>query len=170
MNRGRLGAVVVVLFVVGWFAVSWYSSPERQINRKLIQLQKLVAKAPAEDNLTAIGKARSVTEMFTDDFEFVAEQFNFTTRDRQQLAVGIHQYRSRAQALAVQIRDRELSVVPEQGRATSHVTVEFLTQFRDVSGREAYRFQINWREGDGEWLIDYVKLLEVFENPDAAVF
>ena len=71
--------------------------------------------------------------------------------------------------MAVRIRDRELSLVPEQGRATSHVSVEFLTRFRDIAGREAYRFQINWREVDGEWLIDYVKLLEVCENPDATV-
>jgi hypothetical protein len=139
-------------------------SPERRINRNIARIESLVAKAPTEDNLTALGKARSLTELFADNFEFEAEQFDFSTRDRQRLAAGIHQYRSRSQAIAVQIRQHELSVSPEQGRATSHLTVEFMTRFQDISGREAYRFQINWVEQEGEWLIDYVRLLEIIAD------
>jgi hypothetical protein len=141
-----------------------YVSPERRINRNIARIESLVAKAPTEDNLTALGKARSLTELFADNFEFEAEQFDFSTRDRQRLAAGIHQYRSRSQAIAVQIRQHELSVSPEQGRATSHLTVEFMTRFQDISGREAYRFQINWVEQEGEWLIDYVRLLEIIAD------
>ena len=164
MSRTRvltlLGLAALGLIVL----YRWYGSPEREIQRHITEIAKIVAKAPAEDNLTALGKARSLTDHFAENFEFVAEPFDFTTRDRQRLAAAVHQYRSRSQVIAVEIRDRELSVSQEQGRATSHLTVEFLTRFQDVAGREAYRFQLNWVEQNGEWLIDYVNLLEVLPN------
>ena len=161
MSRPRLFIAVCLLLVGSFLLIRWCVSPERRIHRNIARIESLVAKAPTEDNLTALGKARSLTELFAETFEFEAEQFDFSTRDRQRLAAGVHQYRSRSQAIAVQIRQHELSVSPEQSRATSHLTVEFMTRFQDISGREAYRFQINWVEQEGEWLIDYVRLLEI---------
>ena len=155
---------VVALILSGWW-YRWLSSPERQIDKQLDRIQELLAKSPGEDNLGALAKARAATELFADSFEFEAEQFDFHTRDRQQLISGIHQYRSRAQMILVQYPEKELSVDAEQGRATSHVTVQFITKARDIAGREAYRFQINWLEEDGEWRMDYVQLLEILEEP-----
>lgn len=169
MNTGsrsvRLAVGAALLLVGGWWWYGWFSSPKRQIDKQLGRIQKLISKAPGEDNLGALAKARAATELFADNFEFVAEQFDFHTRDRQQLISGIHQYRSRAQTILMQYPEKELSVDARQGRATSHVTVQFITQARDIAGREAYRFQINWLEQDGEWRMDYVQLLEILEEP-----
>lgn len=169
MNTGsksvRLAVGAVLLIVGGWWWYGWFTSPERQIDKQLGRIQKLISKAPGEDNLGALAKARAATELFANNFEFVAEQFDFHTRDRQKLISGIHQYRSRAQTILMQYPEKELSVDSEQGRATSHVTVQFITQARDIAGREAYRFQINWLEQDGQWRMDYVQLLEILEEP-----
>lgn len=155
----------LLVLLGGWWLLSWYTSPERRINAQLSEIQKLISKAPGENNLNALAKARAATGLFADSFEFVAEPFDFHTRDRQQLISGIHQYRSRAQTILMQFPDKDLSVDKEHGRATSQVTAHFITKARDVAGREAYRFQINWVEQDGEWRMDYVRLLEIIDEP-----
>ncbi len=163
MNRSKLFAAIGIL-LLGILLVRWYTSDERRINRNIERIRTLVAKAPVEDNLTALGKVRGLTELFAENFEFRADQFDFSTRDRQQLAASVHQYRSRSQAIGVEIRERDLSVSVEQGRATSHLTVVFMTRFQDISGKEAYRFQVNWVDQEGEWRIDYVNLLEIIPH------
>lgn len=161
--RTALGGLLLI--IGSWWLYGWYTSPERRINKQLSQIQKLISKAPGENNLNALAKARAATDLFADTFEFEAEQFDFHTRDRQQLISGIHQYRSRAQTILMQIPEKELSVDARHGRATSHVTAQFITKTRDLTGREAYRFQINWLEQDGVWRMDYVRLLEILEDP-----
>lgn len=168
-SRGIRAVVIAVLAAAAaWWLYTWCTSPVRRIGQQLSEIEKLIAKPPGESNLTALNKAQLATELFADNFEFVAEQFDFHTRDRQQLLSGIHQYRSRSQTILMQIRDREISVVPEQHRATSYVTAHFITKARDISGREAYRFQINWLEQEGEWRMDYVRLLGIIEQPPRA--
>lgn len=160
-----IGVVGLLILLGGWWLFSWYTSPERRINAQLEEIQDLISKAPGENNLEALARARAATDLFAESFEFEAQQFDFHTRDRQKLIAGIHAYRSRAQAILMQYPDKEITVDPEHGRATSHVTVQFITKARDIAGREAYRFQINWVERDGEWGMDYVRLLEILEDP-----
>jgi hypothetical protein len=161
-------AAVIVLLLGGWWLFGWYTSPQRRIGKQLQRIQGLIAKAPGEDNLKALAKARAAADLFAESFEFVAEPFDFQTRDRQSLIRGFLTYRSRAQTILVEIPRKELSVDEAQGRATSLVTVQLITQARDLGGREAYRFQINWRKQDGQWRVDYVRLLEVLEEPPRA--
>ena len=153
------------MVIAGWWFFSWCTRPERRIGSQLHRIQELIAKAPTETELTALGKARAATELFASQFEFEAEAFGFHTRDRQQLIAGIHQYRSRAQTILMQLPEKEISVAPDHQRATSYVTVLFITQMRDLAGREAYRFQINWLREDGLWRMDYVRLLEIIDDP-----
>jgi hypothetical protein len=65
----------------------------------------------------------------------------------------------------MQFPEKDLSVDAQHGRATSQVTAHFITRGRDLAGREAYRFQINWVEQDGSWRMDYVRLLEIIDEP-----
>ena len=168
-SRPVVIAISVLLVLIGGFGfLQWYTSPERRIHNQLGEIQKLISKAPGENNLNALAKARAATELFAESFEFEAEQFDFHTRDRQQLIAGIQTYRSRAQTILLQFPDKELSVDTEHGRATSHVTAQFITKARDIAGREAYRFQINWIEEEGEWRMDFVRLLEIIEDPPRA--
>lgn len=172
MSRRGLQAIValVALLIGGWLAVRWWVSPQRQVNRNIKEIQKLVSKIPGESDLVALGKARRISEMFADNFEFRAEGFDFYTRDRQRLAAGVHQYRGFSQAISMRVRQKELTVDREHRRASSYLTAEFVTKARDITGREAYRFRIDWVEQEGGWRIDYVELLEILEEPTRAWF
>lgn len=165
-NRAlRAVAVVVTLIVAFWVFWGWWGSDQRRIKRQVKRLQKLVTKNLGEGNLGALNRAREITEIFADPFDFEAKQFDFRSSDRQSLAVGIHNYRSRAETIRMRIRDWQLDVDKPSRRASLHVTTDFVTDFRDLTGREAYRWQVNWVEQEGEWRIDYVRLLEVIEDP-----
>jgi hypothetical protein len=130
-NRAlRAVALVVVLIIVAWVCLGWWGSDERRIKRKVKQLQELVTKNIGEGDLVSLNRAREITEIFADPFEFEAEQFDFRTRDRQSLAAGIHNYRSRAETIGMRVRDWQLDV-----------------------------------EQEDEWRIDYVRLLEIIEEP-----
>jgi hypothetical protein len=167
LNSRRLQSAVALaaLLIGGWLVVRWWVSPERRINKKIQQIQKLVSKAPGESDIVALGKARRVSEMFADSFEFRAEDFDFYTRDRQRLAAGVHQYRSYSQAIAMRVRDKELTVNEEHRRASTYLIADFVTKARDVTGREAYRFRLDWVEQEGDWRIDFVELMEILEEP-----
>jgi hypothetical protein len=65
----------------------------------------------------------------------------------------------------MRVRDWQLDVDKPSRRATLNVTTDFVTSFRDITGREAYRWQVNWVEQEDEWRIDYVRLLEIIEEP-----
>lgn len=170
-RRGLQTSVgLVVLLIGGWLVVRWWVSPERQINRNIKQIQKLVSKTPGESDLVALGTARRISEMFADNFEFRAEGFDFYTRDRQRLAAGAHQYRSFSQAIAMRVREKELTVDREHRRASTYLTADFVTKARDITGREAYRFRIDWVEQGGDWKIDYVELVDILEEPKRAWF
>ena len=165
-NRAlRAVALVVALIVAIWVFMGWWGSDQRRIKRLVKHLQKLVTKSIGEGNLGALNRAREITEIFADPFDFEAEHFDFRSSDRQSLAVGIHSYRSRAETIGMRVRDWQLDVDKPSRRATLHLTTDFVTSFRDLTGREAYRWQVNWVEQDGEWRIDYVRLLEVIEQP-----
>jgi hypothetical protein len=159
-----------VLLIGGWLVVRWWVSPQRQVNRKIKEMQKLVSKTPGESDLVALGKARKISEMFADPFEFRAEGFDFYTRDRQRLAAGVHQYRRFSQAIAMRVREKELTVDEEHRRASTYLTADFVTKARDITGREAYRFRIDWVEEGDDWKIDYVELVEILEEPTRAWF
>ena len=161
----QTAVALVVLLIGGWMVVRWWVSPRRQVSRTIKEIQKLVSKSPGESDLVALGRARRVSEMFADNFEFRADGFDFYTRDRQRLAAGVHQYRSYSQAIAMRVRDKGLTIDKEHGRASSVLIADFVTQARDINGREAYRFRIDWVEQEGDWKIDFVELLEILEEP-----
>jgi hypothetical protein len=165
-NRALKAAVLVIaLIIVAWGFLGRWGSDERRIKREVKNLQELVTKNIGEGDLTSLNRAREITEIFADPFDFEAEQFDFRSRDRQSLAVGIHSYRSRAESIGMRVRDWQLDVDKPSLRATLNVTTDFVTSFRDITGREAYRWRVNWVEQEGEWRIDYVRLLEVIEEP-----
>lgn len=157
-------AALALLAALGGL-VGWLHSDRRRISRQVRRIEKLVAKRPGESNLTALNKARQITELFAPGFEFRARQFDFSTRDRRALAGAIHRYRSLSDAVSMRVVSRELHIDGGFRRATLYLTAEFLTGIGDLRGREAYGFQINWVDHEGEWLIDYVDLLRVIEQP-----
>ena len=167
MSRRSLRTVLAVL--AGCAAVilvyRWVASDARRIHAVLGRIEKLASKRPGESDLSALNRARQITELFADEFSVEAEPYHASQRDRRSLAASIYRYRSSADLIASRIVDRELSVDRGAGRATCHLTAEFITGMRDLQGREAYRFQVNFVKREGDWKIDYARLLEVIEEP-----
>lgn len=159
LGLAALAAVAVFLF--------WPDGDERRIKRRVVELQKLVSKTPAESDLEGLSRARRVSELFADELEFVAEAYGFRATDRRSLAAGVAGYRSRSSAIAMRVYDEELRIDSRSRRATLLLTADFVTGLDDLAGRDAYRLQLNWVEQEGEWRIEYVRLLEVLEVPRA---
>lgn len=156
-----LAAVAVVLIFV------WWNSDSRRIGRLLGRLEELVDKRPGEHDLTSLNKARLAGDLFATHFEVQAPSYGVTTNDRPELVRAIVRFRSRSESIHMQISDRQLWIDPELHRGTLEMAVSFVTGFGDLSGREAYRLQVNLVEEGGNWRIDYVELLEVLEDGGA---
>lgn len=156
MKRVLTVALVIAAAVIFY---GWYASDERRIHRRLDEIADLVEKPPGESQIAGLNRARQVTELFAPDFDVRARQLDFETRDRQTLIRGIHAYRSSSERGTMHVVDTDVNVVDD--RATVFATVEFVGGLRLTGGRELYRFQLNWVDREGQWLIDYVDLLDI---------
>ncbi len=165
-GRGRWLALAALVVLGGWLFFRFSASDERRIGRRLDRLQELVAKVPGESRLEGLQRARRIAELFAEPFAVEAPAYGFDTSDRQRLAAGIHQYRAGSRTIGMRITGHDLAVDRRLRRATSHLTAHFVTGLDDLRGREAYRLQLNWAEQDGEWRIDYARLLEVLQPGD----
>jgi hypothetical protein len=123
-----------------------------------------VEKSPGENQLLAALKAEEAARVFADPFDFRARQFDFATRDRQTLIRSIALYRTRSERIAVHVLDRRLDVAAGERRATMALTARFVGGWQGRAD-EAYRFQLGWREQDGEWRIGYLDLVEIVPPP-----
>jgi hypothetical protein len=157
-KRLLLLLAAVAALVALW---SWWHSDRRRIERRVDELQELVSKSGEESAIQGLGRARAVTGLFAPAFEIRARQLGFTTGDTQELIRFVHGYRSRAEAIRMRVSTESLSVVAEHRRATQIAALEFLTGGPLGTGSEIYRVQINWMLERGEWLIDYVDLIEI---------
>lgn len=130
----------------------------RKIHRSVRQIQKLVAKTPAETDLAGLASARKIAAYFTDPFSVRAESERFETRDRAQLIAAIHRYRSRSSTLFLRVYDQELALGPADGEATLSLTAEFVRGAGDLAGADRYPMLIRWRRLEGEWRIGSVEI------------
>lgn len=153
-------AAAGLLLAATILAWQWWHSDARRIGRRLDQLLGSVEKAPGENQLVAALKAQEVGALFTDPFDVRARQLDFTTRDRQTLVRSVALYRLRSERIAAEVLDRRLDVAVQERRATMGLTVRFAGGWQGAAN-EAYRFQIGWREQEGEWRIDFVDLVEI---------
>lgn len=153
--------LLVVAVLVAVLAVArWWTSDARRIGRKVDYLIECIEKSPGEGKLAAALKAEQLGGLFADAFVFRARPYDFETQDRQTLIRTVALYRLRSERIGAQVLARRLDIDAANRRATMTLTTRFTGGWRDL-GNDALRFQINWREDDGEWQIDTVDLLEV---------
>ena len=166
MNVRLLRALVAVATVAaGWLLVNWYLSDERQIERRLTRIQRLVAKTPAESDLAALAAARAISETFSEPFEIRVEPAGHSTSDRSSLIGNVHQYRARSSALAMEISGLQLFFDTQKAGANTFFSARFIADIGDLVGEESYDFRIHWTKRDGDWLIDDVLVSNVDQLP-----
>ena len=155
-------AGVALLAAAGWFFF-WRDSDERRIQGTVSEIQRLVARSPAESDLAALASARKIALYFTDPFSVVAEPVGFRTRDRRSLIGAIHQYRSRSRTLYMRVYDEDLRLDASRQRATLDLVAEFVNDLGDVAGAERYPMTIHWLKTDDDWRIESVELSAAFQ-------
>ena len=117
-----------------------------------------------ESAIEKLAVARAISGIFAATFEIRAQQVGFQTDNRQELIRFVHHYRSGAASIQMRISTRSLHIVSEHRRATQNASFEFLTGGPLGSANESYRVQVNWLQEDGQWLIDYIDLLEIVDR------
>jgi len=152
-----LPAVAVVVLLIGW---NWWNADAQRIRRQLEALNEEVEKSPGEGQLATAFKAEQATRFFAEPFRFRARQFDFETDNRGALARSLVGYRARSDRIAPSVLHSELEI-DQAGRTAMMVVVIRFTGGFSGRANEAYRFQLNWIEQEGEWKIGFADLIEI---------
>ena len=157
LPKVALPLVAFVALIIGW---NWWTSDTQRIARRLEALAEAVEKTPGEGQLATAFKAEQAARFFAEPFQFRARQFDFETVDRGALIRSVAAYRLRSDRIAPSVLHHELDVDSINRTAKMVALIRFAGGFRSRAN-DAYRFQLNWVEQDGEWKIGYADLIEI---------
>jgi hypothetical protein len=162
--RLRTVVAVVLLLAAGLAAWRHFTSPQRQVLRRLGALADLLAKDGPENQLTAAATARGVAGFFAPGFFVRADPYEGELADPQQLMGAVMRLRGPAQRLDVAFSDRDVRL-DEVSRTAVVGFVGTVSLDRGAGqGRESWRVRTLWVEDDGEWRIAELELLEQIET------
>ncbi len=141
----------------------WWRSDRRRIVAQFEILQDELEKSGDEGTIDRLGHARGVAEIFVEGFVILAQPYEGTIEDRQQLMAVVDRYRASAERITVSDSEVEVQLRPN---ATADMTavVEAVGLRPGGPGRERLRIRIAWREDDGVWRIQELEVLEVLDS------
>lgn len=156
-----LGLVLLAALLAALFL--WWTSDRRRILAAFEELQRQLEKAGHEGTLDRLAHARGVAAVFADGFLILAEPYEGSIADRQQLMAVVDRYRESAERIAVSASEVEVTLRPN---ATAELTavVEAVGLRRDGPGRERLRLRLAWRKDDGVWRIQELEVLAVLDS------
>lgn len=154
-----LSALVAV--IVGF--VLWWTSDRRRIAAQFEALQNAIEKAGSEGTLDRVSHARAASDLFAEGFVILAQPYEGTIEDRQQLMAIVDRYRESAERIVVSDSEVEVELRPN---ATAELTavVEAVGARPGGPGRERLRIRVAWREDEGVWRIQELEVLEVLDS------
>lgn len=158
----RLLALAAVAAILVALAL-WWTSDRRRIVAQFEALQGAIEKRGGEGALDRLAHAREVSECFADGFVLLAQPYEGTITDRQQLMGIVDRYRGSAESIAVSDSEVEVTL-RENATADLTAVVEAVGQRPGGPGRERLRLRIAWREDDGVWRIQELEVLEVLDS------
>ncbi|MBP9145051.1 MAG: nuclear transport factor 2 family protein [Thermoanaerobaculia bacterium] len=165
MSHSSLVRLVALLALVGALVALglWWTSDRRRIVAQFEALQEELGKSGEEGTFDRLGHARGVSEIFADGFVILAEPYEGTIADRQQLMAIVDRYRASAERITVSDSEVEVELRPN---ATAEMTavVEVIGLRPGGPGRERLRIRVAWREDDGVWRIQELEVLEVLDS------
>ncbi len=94
-------------------AFHWWTSDRRRILAQFEALQSALEKTGsggAEGTLDRLAHARAVSALFADGFVILAQPYEGTIADRQQLMAVVDRYRGSAESIAVSDSEVEVNV------------------------------------------------------------
>lgn len=158
-----LCAAVVVLAAVA--AVRHHQRPEARLRRQIRRLAARMEKAGPESALAAAGRAREISDHFTQEPRFDIPMLPHVPHRRSELTTGVFQARAMVDSLRIRIHDLrvDLSADATAARMTLSVTVTARMGGGDTE-RASRAFEVDWElESDG-WRIDAVREQRVFRH------
>lgn len=158
----RLVALLALAAILGGLFY-WWRSDRRRIVAQFEALQDELEKRGEEGTFDRLGHARGVSEIFAEGFVILAQPYEGTIQDRQQLMAVVDRYRASAERITVSDSEVEIQLRPN---ATADMTavVEAVGLRPGGPGRERLRIRVAWREDDGVWRIQELEVLEVLAS------
>lgn len=154
---------VAALAVILVALVFWWTSDRRRILAQFEALQGAIEKHSSEGALDRLAHARDVSQLFADGFVILAQPYEGTIADRQQLMGVVDRYRGSAETIAVSDSEVEVTL-RENATADLTAVVEAVGMRPGGPGRERLRLRIAWRKDDGVWRIQELEVLAVLET------
>lgn len=150
-------AAILVAFVL------WWTSDRRRIAAQFDALQGAIEKGGSEGTLDRMSHARAVSNFFADGFVILAQPYEGTIEDRQQLMAIVDRYRESAERIDVSDSEIEIELRPN---ATAELTavVEAVGSRPGGPGRERLRIRVAWRKDEAVWRIQELEVLAVLES------
>ncbi len=158
----RLVALLALAAILGGLFF-WWRSDRRRIVVQFEELQSALAKSGSEGTLDRLAHAREIAALFADGFVILAQPYEGTIEDRQQLMAIVDRYRESAETISVSDSEVEVTLRPN---ATADMTavVEAVGLRPGGPGRERLRIRVAWREDSGVWRIQELEVLEVLDS------
>lgn len=162
----RISIALVVLAVLG-IGYQYWMSDRARLNRRLTELQELLTKEAAEENLVSAGRARQVTQMLAPGFILLATPYEeATVTDPNQVLQGVVRLRQAGESVDVDISRRDLVIQPGNRTGTISFLATVTVDFGDRRAREAYSVRSLWVEDGGRWLLREAEVIERVEGTD----
>lgn len=163
--KARLVRLVALLALAAILAglFFWWRSDRRRIVAQFETLQDELEKRGEEGTIDRLGHARGVSEIFAEGFVILAQPYEGTIADRQQLMAVVDRYRASAERITVSDSEVDIQLRPN-ATADMAAVVEAVGLRPGGPGRERLRIRVAWREDDGVWRIQELEVLEVLDS------
>lgn len=156
-SRLLLAGVLALAALALW---RLWPSERRAIERQFDRLLEAMEKSGTEDQLTAFGRARRVSRLFSPGFLVVARPYEGAISDAQQLIGVVAHYRGSVERLEIVVQKSDLAIDSRRGTAEQRALLLTVSQGGGL-GRQSFDFRFAWTKIDGDWLVHEAELLAV---------
>ena len=155
-----VAAAVIALLAAGYF---WLGSEERRIEKALERFEAACEKDGPDSPMSLLSRNQTITGAFAPGFLLVAEPYEGSFTDPQELARAIHVYRASSRRISVDDSERRLDV-EDDGTAEMETLFHVSGEVGSGPGSERFRARIFWVKHDGDWKIREFRIVEVVER------
>ena len=165
--RGRVAYLLygVLALAVGIWLFGQLEGEERRIRERLALLEDLLEKDGEESRLAAASKARSVSALFTREFEVILGGYaSGAATSAQEIAQAMLRYRTPPSRIEVGFS--EVAIELDSGeRGAGMTAIAAATATIDGSpSRRRFRIAFRWVKQDREWMIRRAELIEELDS------
>ncbi len=158
----RIVALVAVALVAAGFFL-WSRGDRRRIERALERLESACAKEGPDSPVSLLTRNQTIVNSFAPGFLAVAEPYQGSFTDAQELARAIHVYRASSKRISVDDSERRLEI-GRDGTAEMETLFRIAGESGSGPGTERFRAKLFWVEQEGEWKIREFRIVEAVES------